>query len=386
MVPAADRRKGDEVKRLVGLLTLLLAAAAMAQPAKLPVLKVGHVGHDHHSALYVAALAGKEFQKPYGIWFEEIRPKELYRLHDGKKAVCEVELFKAGGGSDMPAAMSQGTFDVGFGGVAAVAFFIDKGSPLKFIAPLHSKGDMLVMKKELNLESWPAFIEWLKAQPNQVRIGFKNPVAVAELIFKRALKEEGITFTNDVADTKAKVLFVLMKDEANLNTGLQTGQIDGYVSNNPWCAVAEAKGIGKCVAELHDLPPGIFKDHPCCCIAGNNAAVQKQGTEIAKFLELMAVATHYINAHPDKAAEYAAQWIGTTAAVELKSMATSGYSMEPNAAFRDGMWTWYQEMVKLDKISGQLKDKTREEFEQAAYDFSLLEKALTGARARLAKK
>ncbi len=384
MAPAADKRKGDEVRRAVCL--LLLAGAAIAQPAKLVVLKVGHVGHDHHSALYVAALAGREFEKPYGIWFEEVRPKELYKLHDGKNVVCEVELFKAGGGSDMPAAMSQGTFDVGFGGVAAEEFFIDKGSPMKLIAPLHSKGDMLVMKKELDLESWPAFVEWLKAQTKQVRIGFKNPVAVAELIFKRALKEEGITFTNDVADTKAKVLLVLMKDEANLNTGLQTDQIDGYVSNNPWCAVAESKGIGRCVAELHDLPPGVFKDHPCCGIAANTAAIERQGPQIQKFLELMAVATHYINTHRDKAVQYVAQWIGTTPEVEVVSMATSGYSMEPDQAFRDGMWVWYQEMAKLGKITNQLKDKTREEFEKLSYDFSLLEPALAGAQARIPKK
>ncbi|MBM3313347.1 hypothetical protein FJY70_01985, partial [candidate division WOR-3 bacterium] len=143
---------------------LLAVASAFAQPGKLPVLKVGHVGHDHHSALFVACLAGAQFQKPYDIWFEEVRPKELYKLHDGKKVVCEVELYKAGGGSDMPAAMSQGTFDVGFGGVAAVAFFVDKGSPLKMIAPLHSKGDMLVMKTDLKLDSWQKFIEWVRAQ------------------------------------------------------------------------------------------------------------------------------------------------------------------------------------------------------------------------------
>jgi len=344
------------------------------------------VGHDHHSALYVAALAGKEFQTPYGIWFEEVRPKELYKLRDGDKTVCEVELYKAGGGSDMPAAMSQGTFDVGFGGVAAVAFFIDKGSPMKLISPLHSKGDMLVMKKDLNLDSWPAFVAWLKAQTGQVRIGFKNPVAVAELIFKRALKEEGISFTNDVADTKAKVLFVLMKDEANLNTGLQTDQIDGYVSNNPWCAVAESKGIGKCVAELHDLPPGVFRDHPCCCIAANTAAIGKLGPQIEKFLELMAVSTQFIALEREKSAGYAARWIGTTPEVELKSMATSGYSMEPNAAFLDGMWVWYQEMVKAEKIKDKLKDKTREDFEGLSYDFSLLKSALAGALTRMPKK
>ncbi len=373
------------MKRIVTMLLLLAFASAMLA-AKLPVVRVGHVGHDHHSALYVAALAGEKFQKEYGIWLKELRPKELYELRDGKKAVAEIELYKAGGGAEMPTMMSQGAFDVGFGGVAAIEFFVDKGSPMKIIAPLHAKGDMLVVKNGVEVNSWRDFIDWVKREPTQIRVGFKNPVAVAELIFKRALQEEGISFTSDVADTKAEILMVNMKDEANLNAGIQSNQIDAYVSNNPWCAVAESKGIGRCVAELHDLPPGMFKDHPCCAIAANTAAVAKLGPQIQKFLELMAVATHYINTNREQAANYVAQWIGTTPQVEMVSMATSGYSMEPDAAFRDGMWTWYQEMVGLGKITNALKDKTRPEFEAMSYDFSLLEPALAGARARIAKK
>ncbi len=365
---------------------MLACGVLFAQKGKVPILRVGHVGHDHHSALYVAANAGEKFRELYGIWLKPIRPKELYELYDGRKKVAEIELYNAGGGSEMPTMMSQGSFDVGFGGVAAVAFFVDKGSPMKIILPLHSKGDMLVMKNELNLQSWQEFIAWVRAQTKPVRIGFKNPVAVAELIFKRALEEEGLSYTTDPSNTQAKVMLVLMKDEANLNSGLSSGQIDGYVSNNPWCAIAEAKGIGRCVAELHDLPPGIFKDHPCCCIAANNSAMERQGAVIRKFLELMAVSTHYINNHRGDAAKLVAQWIGTTPEVEMVSMATSGYSMEPDQAFYDGMWVWYQEMVKLGKISGVLKDKSRTEVEGLLYDFSALNDALKTAAKRLGGK
>lgn len=368
-----------------GLPFLLLLTSVSLVVAKTPVLKVGHVGHDHHSALYVAALGGTTLKQHYGIWLKEIRPKELYELYDGKQLVCEVALYKAGGGAEMPTMMSQGAFDVGFGGVAAIEFFVDKGAPMKIIAPLHAKGDMLVMKPDLNLTSWAEFIQWVKTRPEPVRIGYKNPVAVAELIFKRALKAEGISFTGDASDTKAEILLVNMKDEANLNAGLQSNQIDGYVSNNPWCAIAESKGIGKCVAELHDLPPGMFKDHPCCAIAANDSAVVRQGKEIQKFLELMAVTTHYINTKRDSAAALVAQWIGTTPEVELTSMATSGYSMEPDSAFYNGMWVWYQEMVGLEKITGRLKDKTREEFENLSFDFALLKPALTAAAKRISK-
>jgi NitT/TauT family transport system substrate-binding protein len=328
-------------------------------------------------------MAGETFKDLYGIWFKEARPKELYELYEGDRKLAEVELYKAGGGSQMPSMMSQGDFDVGFGGVAAVAFFVDKGSPMKMIAPLHSKGDMLVVKPDIEAGNWAEFVEWLKAQPRQVSIGYKSPVAVALLIFQRALDAEGVTYTGDKGNRSAKVLLVNMKEEANLNSGLQSGQISGYVSNNPWCAIAEDKGIGRCVAELHDLPPGVFKDHPCCCIAASDSAVKKQGKAIEKFLELVAVSTSYINTQPEKSAELVAGWIGTTPAVEVTSMATSGYSMEPDAAFRDGMWVWYEEMARLNKIGDRLKDVDRVKFEGMVYDFSLLDKALAAAKKRI---
>ncbi|MBM4432262.1 MAG: hypothetical protein FJ026_18220 [Chloroflexi bacterium] len=67
------------------------------------------------------------------------------------------------------------------------------------------------------------------------------------------------------------------------------------------------------------------------------------------------------------------------------SMATSGYSMEPDKAFYDGMWVWYEEMGRAGKITGKLKGKNRDEFEGLSYDFSLLKTALAAARKRLPK-
>lgn len=367
---------------LLGLAALVLVTGCGGQ-SEVPVLRVGHVGHDHHSALYVAASAGEELKDLYGIWFKEVRPKELYELYDGGKKVAEVELYKAGGGSEMPTMMSQDAFDIGFGGVAAVTFFVDKGAPMRMIAPLHSMGDMLVVQPDNPAKNWPEFVDWLKASPRQVSIGYKSPVAVALLILQRALDHEGISYTGDKGNPGAKVLLVNVKDEANLNAAIQTGQIHAYVSNNPWCAIAEEKGFGRSIAELHTLPPGVFGEHPCCCIAANDSAVARNEKAVAKFLELMAVATHYINAEREKTTHLVAQWIGTTPEIELTSMATSGYSMDPDNKFRDGMWVWYEEMTKLDRINDKLKGVNREKFETLSYNFGPLEKALAGARKRI---
>ena len=101
----------------------------LGEDAKIPVLKVGHVGHDHQIALFIAALEGEKYKK-YGIWMKMKKYKEVYDLMKGDKAIAELHLLKVGGGSMMPAAMERGEIQVGFGGVAAVAFFRDKGNKL----------------------------------------------------------------------------------------------------------------------------------------------------------------------------------------------------------------------------------------------------------------
>ena len=228
-----------------------------------PTLKVGHVGHDHQAALYVACLEGERFKKNYNLYLKPVKEKEFYELYDRGKKIANVELYRSGGGSKMPTLMSHGHFEMGFGGVAAVAFFVDKGSPMKIISPLHTKGDMLVVHPSIPVDSWDGFLSWVKKEEEQIRVGYKNPVAVAKLIFERALQEEGISFTGDKSERNTEILMVHMKGEENLIPGLQIKIIDAYVSNNPWCAIAESKGVGKIVADLNDLPPGLWKEHPC---------------------------------------------------------------------------------------------------------------------------
>jgi len=293
---------------------------------EIQVLKVGFVGHDHQSALYIACLEHERTKEDAGVWLKEAEYKKHYELIKKGKKIADIELYLSGGGSKMPTLMSQGHFEVGFGGVAAVAFFTDKGSPMKIIAPLHTKGDMLVLQPDNPVKSWEEFAVWAKKSKEPIRIGFKNPVAIAKLIFERALMEEGLTYTSDKSDRTKDVLMILLKGERNLIPGLQNKIIDGYVSNNPWCAIAETKGVGKCVADLNELPPGIWEDHPCCCIgATDNAMIQKKET-IKEFIKLIILATQYANEDPKRHAELASKWIGTSIEVEEKSLPTSGFT------------------------------------------------------------
>ena len=362
------------MKKLFGLCFIAMILISCGEQ-EIHVLKIGYVHHDHQSALYIAAMEPEKTKADADVWFQEVEYKKHYELMKKGEKIADIELYQSGGGSKMPTLMAQGHFEVGFGGVAAVAFFTDKGSPMKIIAPLHTKGDMLVLQPDNPVSNWEEFVQWIKSEKKQIRIGFKNPVAVAKLVFERALEEEGITYTSDKSEKDKDILMILLKGETNLVPGLQNKIIDGYVSNNPWCAIAESKGIGKCVAELHALPPGIWEDHPCCCVAANDSAMAKKGNIIKEFLKLIILATKYANEDPERHAEIASKWLGTSKEVEMVSLPTSGFITQPTDYWKKNMQTWVDEMNNLGKLEGSLKGKKGEEVEKILYDFSALNKA-----------
>lgn len=362
------------MKKFIGLSIIGIILISCAE-REIPVLKVGYVGHDHQSALYVAALEFERTKREADLWLKEVEAKKHYELIKNNKKIADVELYLSGGGSKMPTLMSQGHFEVGFGGVAAVAFFTDKGSPIKIIAPLHTKGDMLVLAPENPVTSWEEFVAWAKKSEEPIRIGFKNPIAVAKLIFERALEEVGLTYTSDKSDRTKDILMVHMKGETNLVPGLQNKIIDGYVSNNPWCAIAETKGVGKSVADLNELPPGIWKNHPCCCVAATDLAMAQKKGVIKEFLKLIILATQYANEDPQMHIRDASTWIGTTMEVEEKSLPTSGFTTNPHDEWKQTMQVWIDEMNRLGTLTGKLKDKKGKEVEKILYDFRALNQA-----------
>ncbi|TKJ42546.1 hypothetical protein CEE37_02330 [candidate division LCP-89 bacterium B3_LCP] len=357
-------------------LYMLLLSFTVCIAGDVPVLKVGHVGHDHHTALYVAAQNGDMFKKDYGIYLKEIRSKKLYELYDGNKLVCELELYKVGGGSKMPTAMDQGMFDVGFGGVAAVAFHVDKGRPMKIISPLHSKGDMLVVGNDVPVKDWDEFIKYTKNREEPLKVGFKAPKAIALLIFQGAMDEVGITYSYDVSKRDVNVHLINMKGAKHINPGLLNGIIDAYVCNNPFCAIAEEKKLGTCIADLNDLPPGLWKDHPCCMISAMDEVIKEKHDLVVRFLELIIIATDYMNEDQKIAVKSASQWIGTSIDVEERSIPTSMYTTDPDdQVWLNGVYTWAHAMEELGHIKDQLLGKSNEEIDRLLLDFSLIKEA-----------
>ena len=345
-------------------------------------IKLGHVGHDHHTALFVALDNASEYAKETKINVKVIEDRKFYELYDNDRKVADVEIVKVGGGSKMPTALAQNVIEVGFGGVAPVLASVDSGAPVKLISPLHYKGDMFVVRPDFKAGNWQDFVNMAKAAEKPLRIGYKNPVAVAKIIFEEALKHEGITFGGDLSQTDLQVHMVNVNGGSKLNISLGSGLIDGYAGNNPFPAIAVEKGIGKIICDLEELPPGTFRNHPCCCIAANTNALKDKSEAIMDLLVLFLLANETINSDLKSAVASAVRWIGTTETVEQMSIPTSGYSMEPSAQWHQTMIKWIEAMNGLSVFRGKFKELEPDKVSLIAYDLSLLE----SARKKLAER
>ena len=338
-------------------------------------IRLGHVGHDHHTALYVAMDQAHEYAAASGIGVKVLEDQEFYELTEQGRKVAELQIVIVGGGSQMPTALAQNVIELGFGGVAPVLAGIDSGAPIKLVAPLHYKGDMFVVRPDFAARTWAEFVALARETRRPLRIGYKSPVACAKVIFEEALRHEGISFGGDPSQENLKVHMVNVKGGGKLNVALSAELVDGYVGNNPFPSIAIEKRIGRIVCDLEDLPPGTFRDHPCCCIAARTDAMADKEQAIVDLLVLLLQANETIDSDIDKAVAAAVRWIGTSEAVERMSIPTSGYSMDVSERWYDTMGQWVATMNSLEIFRGKLKDKSPEEVAQIAYDFSLLNKA-----------
>ncbi len=336
-------------------------------------LRVGHVGHDHQIALYMALDHASDYEATTGIQVKTVSDRTMYRLEQGNKVIADLQIVKVGGGSLMPTALAQGVIDIGFGGVAPVLACVDSGAPVKLVAPLHYKGDMFVVKPDFPAKSWQAFVAHAKKSSKPVRIGYKNPSAVAKLIFEEALTHEGLSFTGDLSDQKADVHMICTKGGGKLNVSLAGDLIHGYAGNNPFCAMAVEKKIGRILCDLEDLPPGTFKNHPCCCIAASKDALTKKRQALSALIKLCAASTDDINRNLDKSVQTASRWLGTSDTVERLSIPTSGYSMQPTKQWHHTMGQFIKAMNGLDLFRNELKGLSYDDVSNVAYDLKLVQ-------------
>ncbi len=351
------------------------------EPVPPVTLTVGHVGHDHQIALGVAAIEGERLAARAGAYLREIKAREVYDLYEGEVLLARLRIRQVKGGSAMPAAMEAGQIDIGLGGVAAVAKFVDKGQPFRIIAPLHTDGDFLVVGSEMAASDWDAFIAAVRASDKPVRIGYKSPVAVAKLIFVRALAAEGVSWSEGVAEEGVDVVMGNCHGGKNSLPTLAAGEIDGFVMNQPQPAIAEIKELGTVIADLRMLPPaGRWDHHPCCCVATSEGVLTEHAGAVKALLKVLAAATELIAEDTDLAVGHATAWTRTDPAVEQASVPGIVYLAEPTEEYMTGLATWATLMAEEGQFTDNLVGLTAEQVVGRIADMTLCRQALAELR------
>jgi len=333
---------------------VLLAGGCDRAPAPLPVIRIGHAPHDHHAALYVAAMNPEYFRENGGVFLRQISAKKEYELVGAGQSLARLRITSDEGGIRLIRKLAEEQLDLSFGGIAAMLSLIDQGSDLRILAPVMAEGAGFIVARDMPADSWPSFVEYVNSRTSAVRIGYKIGVSVQNIIFEAALREAGIPYARSADDAGARVVLVNVHGSENLFTLLENGLIDGFVINQPLVAEAEVRGAGRLLAHLRDLPPaGYWVGTPCCALAGNEVFVRKHPREVQALLALLMRANLYIMEDPRRSAVQIAEWLGIDPEVENKSLPTILYGNDFDHHWHRGMEHWLDTMIE----AGDLRDR-----------------------------
>jgi len=362
---------------LLGLLALLSASGCRQAQKPVPLLRLGHAPHDHHSPLYIAAMNPGYMKSHGGIYLKEIVFRQEYELIDHDRTLARVSIDATAGGNELIRRLSEGLFDMSFGGVPAMLGFIDQGSRFKIVAPVMSEGAGLVVQRALPAGNWQDFLDYIRQSPRPVKIGYKIAVSAQNLILAQAMQESGVACSDDPQDTSAKVLLVNLFGAQNLIPAMENGLIDGFVTMQPYIAMAEERGTGKAVAMLQELPPaGKWQGAPCCALAASDDYVASNPQVVQAMITLNLRAIALLNMEPARSAEQIARWLDTPAAVEMKSIPTIRFLQDYGKDWERGLALWVDDMIKNGMLKGRVKEASANgRLDEVIYNRELFDKA-----------
>lgn len=371
------------------LLTALIAGVSIASADEVTTLSLGHVGHDHQIAIYVAADEGQALEERYGVYLRPLKDREVYDLIRGGRTVARVRMIRVGGGSGMPAAMERGDIEVGLGGLGPVAKFVDRGAPLKVLAPLNNDGDALVLRPDFPADSWGTFVTAVMKSEGPVRIGYKAPMAVAFMILTKALAEEGLTFGQEPLGPDGRpvhVLTVNLQGSQNMVPAMEAGAVDGVVVNEPKASLLEHKGLGKKAADLSSLPPpGKWEGHPCCVVAARESVLGEKREAVKALLRVIAAGADAMAVEPEKAFRAEARWTKTPPAVGRTSIPSVSYVIRPDEQWREAVDTWLELMLSMNRFDRNFQGLEAADIRSRLLDLTLTDEALAGMELQSAR-
>ena len=371
---------------------LLLATAAWAVPS----LTIAYHRDDHAAPLFDACLYPKDFRARYRLYLKEVKPRALYTLVDGKRSTLSLRLVAFDNDSAVLAALRLDSAQVGIlASEDVLAAAITTGLNIRIIAPLQHGGDRLVVNPSVPAADWREFIAWVRAQNRPTTIGYIGQYSMAALGLTQALEYEKVNYAGTVPGRdlsprpeSAKVRLVRADDRVALASELSSGTFDAAVLQEPAATWVNLLQGSRTIGRTDILPPGRFEDRPGTVIAATGRAIVKRDEDLGRFLELMAVATHYANNRTQNTLAAVTKWLDAPPALESIAMGNIGFSSRPDTNFTTGIWNWYHALLLRTALPHlvALPFEMDEEHWLRMYHSLLLMPALERADARIAKK
>ena len=357
----------------------------------MPGLTIAYHGDDHAAPLFAACLYPKDFRPRYGLYLKQVGERESYSLVDGRQNTLSLRLAYCDTDSAVLAALLSGDAQVGILASEEVLAAVLKGQPVRILAPLQRASDLLVVNPSVPAGNWKEFVAWVKARSQTTTIGYVGRWSMAALGFMQALEYESVTYATAIPGLpsgpgSAEVNLVQADDRAALAAELSSGRCDAALLQEPaatWVSVLHhCRKIGR----TDILPPGRFEDRPGTIIAATDSSIRMRGEDVGRFLELMAVATHYANNRTRNTLAAVCRWLGTSPGLESMPMANVGFSSRPDVAFTNGIWNWYFALRLRNAVPQSLAGFMEEkDWLGVPYDSVLLMPALERAGARIVR-
>ncbi|MCX6842785.1 MAG: ABC transporter substrate-binding protein [candidate division WOR-3 bacterium] len=375
---------------------VFLLVVTVAAPATVPELTVAYRRNDHAAPLYAACLYPKDFRARYGLYLKENKPRGLYDLFSGPRSTLSLRLAPFDSDSAVLTALLSGGAQVGILASEEILTAVLADKPVRILAPLQRRGDMLVTNRSVPAADWKEFIAWVKTQDRPVAIGYIGQYSMAALGFAQALEYENVKYAGAVTvgtvpegglspkPETVRVRLVRVDDQAALAVELEQGRLDAAVLQEPAATLVSAVDGNRTIGRIDILPPGRFEDRPGTIIAATDSVIRGQGEAVGRFLELMAVATHYANNRTRNTLAAADKWLETSPVLESISLDNIAFSSRPDFTFTDGIWNWYFALrlknAVPESMAGYMEEK---DWLGIPYDSLLLMPALDRAGARI---
>ena len=257
-------------RMFVFVLVLSLAFSIVPVSALSPQkVRIGYLRNDlHHLAAWVAIDKG--FFRDEGIDVEV------------------AGVFNAG--PEEMSAFASKSIDIGYLGVAPSATGLaNKSAHIKAIALANAEGSAVVVRRDSMIRNVRDLAGKTVAIP-----GYSS---VQDFLLRKALGSAGVD--------PLKVNIIVIKPPEMI-VALDSKQIDAFIAWEPHPSKASTMGIGRVLISSSM----IWKDHPCCVVAADEAFLRGNPQSVRAFLKAHVRATEFIRKNPDEALRIGMKYTG----------------------------------------------------------------------------